>query len=130
MSHGHAPLGQSDTVLGIKGPGSNCLLRARCRPGKDVPFIGTKQEFVDALVAKGLPLDRAEFGTQFINAVAEGESLEDERFHGNHSWSQADNSFEHSRTICEKVDHESSDHQRAHRGPNCAPLRHEVILSN
>lgn len=42
--------------------------------GKDVPFIhGTKQEFVDALVAKGLPLDRAEFGTQFINAIAEGE---------------------------------------------------------
>ena len=42
--------------------------------GKDVPFIhGTKREFVDALVAKGLPLDRAEFGTQFTNAVAEGE---------------------------------------------------------
>jgi NAD(P)H dehydrogenase (quinone) len=41
--------------------------------GKNIPYThGTKQEFIDALVAKGLPLDRAEYGTQFINAVAEG----------------------------------------------------------
>ena len=40
---------------------------------KDVPFIhGSRQEFIDSLVAKGLPLERAEYGTQFINAVAEG----------------------------------------------------------
>jgi NAD(P)H dehydrogenase (quinone) len=41
--------------------------------GKNVPYIHiTEQAFIDALVAKGLPLERAEYGTQFLNAVAEG----------------------------------------------------------
>ncbi len=45
--------------------------------GKPVPYIhGTKQEFVDALVAKGLPLERAEYGAAFINALVEGEFSE------------------------------------------------------
>jgi NAD(P)H dehydrogenase (quinone) len=45
--------------------------------GTPVPYIhGTKQEFIDALVAKGLPLERAEYAAAFINAVAEGEFSE------------------------------------------------------
>jgi NAD(P)H dehydrogenase (quinone) len=42
--------------------------------GQPVPYIhGTKQAFVDALVAKGLALEQAEYAAAFINAVEEGE---------------------------------------------------------
>jgi NAD(P)H dehydrogenase (quinone) len=45
--------------------------------GKTIPYIhGTKQEFIDALVAKGVPLGRAEYVTSFINHVVEGEISE------------------------------------------------------
>jgi NAD(P)H dehydrogenase (quinone) len=45
--------------------------------GKTIPYIhGTKQEFIDALVAKGASLQRAEYITSFINAVVEGEFSE------------------------------------------------------
>ena len=45
--------------------------------GKPVKYLhGTKQAFVDALVAKGLPVERAEYGAAFINAVMEGEFSE------------------------------------------------------
>jgi NAD(P)H dehydrogenase (quinone) len=45
--------------------------------GKTIPYIhGTKQEFIDAHLAKGAPLARAEYVTSFINAVVEGEFSE------------------------------------------------------
>ena len=45
--------------------------------GKTIPYIhGTKQEFIDALVTKGLPLERAQYMTSFINAMVEGEFTE------------------------------------------------------
>jgi len=45
--------------------------------GKTIPYIhGTKQEFIDVLLAKGLPLKRAQYMTSFINAVVEGEFSE------------------------------------------------------
>jgi NAD(P)H dehydrogenase (quinone) len=45
--------------------------------GKTVPYIhGTKQEFIDAQVAKGASLKRAEYVASFINAVVEGEFSE------------------------------------------------------
>jgi NAD(P)H dehydrogenase (quinone) len=40
---------------------------------------GTKQAFVDMLVAKGQPLDRAEYAAAFINAAVEGEFSETSR---------------------------------------------------
>jgi NAD(P)H dehydrogenase (quinone) len=45
--------------------------------GKTIPYIhGTKQEFIDALVTKGLPLEQAQYMTSFINAMVEGEFTE------------------------------------------------------
>jgi NAD(P)H dehydrogenase (quinone) len=45
--------------------------------GKPIPYIhGTKQEFIDSRIAKGLPLEQAEYVTAFLNAVAEGEFSE------------------------------------------------------
>ncbi len=45
--------------------------------GKTVPYIhGTKQEFIEALLAKGLPLARVQYLASFINAVVEGEFSE------------------------------------------------------
>ena len=45
--------------------------------GKPIPYTRvTKREFVDWLVSKGLPVERAEFGAAFLNAVAEGEFSE------------------------------------------------------
>ncbi len=45
--------------------------------GKPIPFIhGTKQEFIDSRIAKGLTPEQAAYVTAFLNAVAEGEFSE------------------------------------------------------
>jgi NAD(P)H dehydrogenase (quinone) len=45
--------------------------------GKTIPYIhGTKQEFIDFLLAKSFPLARAQYLASFINAVVEGEFSE------------------------------------------------------